>query len=104
MAIFDDSYPTIENTTDWFAAEIIRTKCLINDVQVAIQLYYRNGAESYSIDSGQTKQSKKSITTLQKELFQFVNYLQELELHSGVRSGTIQVRPSCYVHDEDTAI
>jgi hypothetical protein len=104
MAILTTLYPIIEDDAAWGLEQIEDCKIQINNLKIAIQNYYNNGIDSYSIDTGQTKQSRKSIGTLQKDLFQFVNYLKELELHYGVRSGTIQVRSSCYVHDEDTAI
>jgi hypothetical protein len=104
MAILTSNYPTIGDDLSWGLEQIEDCKIQINNLKIAIQNYYNNGVDSYSIDTGQTKQSRKSISTLQKDLFQYVNWLQELQLHYGVRSGTIQVRPSCYVHDEDTAI
>lgn len=73
--------------------QIADLKILYAEALSAYQKTLQGGNESYSIDTGQTKQSAKKLPSTLDEIMKLAETIRCLELQAGVRIGTIQVRP-----------
>ena len=90
------STTSISTGSDYLSDEIENTKVLIEELNKRIQWCILNGRQSYSLDTGQTKQSVSVLSldgmiNMRRELY---NQLDELENSAGVTSASVVVRPA----------
>lgn len=89
------STTSIGTESDYLSDEIENTKVLIEELNKKIQWCIQNGRQSYSIDTGQTKQSISvlSFSAMITQRKILLAQLDELENAACVTSAGIVVRP-----------
>ncbi len=82
----------MSETTEWIEARITKTKALIEAYEDAI-LALSTGAQTYSLDTGQTRQSvtRAQLPSMQRTLTALENRLARLDARLG--NARYNVRP-----------